>query len=269
MIFSPTDDGPENQLTAARTPEKTRLSATNIPGAAAKNVVVVMFTLAKLAYLSASPEDRRRYDALPGRQTAVDVKYCCEALYVTGRAARSPPTVVCMTAAFNGHADCLAVAWRKGMAWDEWTCNLAAKGGHVECLRFARERGCPFTREMTMWAVMGDSVECLRYTHENGCLWDMEVCDLAASLGRLDCLRYAHENGCGWDEKTTVQAAGAGHLDCLMYAHQNGCLWDGQTLLAAQDGQHWACLRYARANGCPDHRVVPLEPGTVVEPGTQ
>ena len=156
----------------------------------------------------------------------------------------------------NGRLDILMDFHRKyknQCPWNEETCITAALNGHIECLKYAHENGCPWDDWTCLSSAKNNHLECLKYAHKNGCPWDNWVCYWAAKYGHLECLKYAHENGCPWNDLTCAEAAKNGHLECLKYAHENGCLWyrESNTCPNAAANGHLDCLEYAHKNGCP------------------
>jgi hypothetical protein len=130
----------------------------------------------------------------------------------------------------------------------------AAVNGHLDCLRYAHENGCQWHISTTGYAASKGFIDCLKYAHQNGAQLNVFTTVGAAANGHLDCLSYAHKNGCVWDESTTWWAALNGHFDCLRYAHENGCDWGEKTPEKAAENRTFDCLRYAIENGCPyDH----------------
>jgi hypothetical protein len=99
----------------------------------------------------------------------------------------------------------------------------AAKNGHLECLIYAHENGCPWSVWTCANAAGNGHLDCLIYAHENGCPWDEFICTRAAENGHLYCLRYARENGCPWSIWACNGATRNGHLNCLKFLHENGC----------------------------------------------
>ena len=65
--------------------------------------------------------------------------------------------------------DCLKIAHKHNLPWDEGTCANAAYVGNLECLQ---------------------------YLHENRCPWDDATPALAARNNHFDCYKYAVDQGC-------------------------------------------------------------------------
>ena len=127
----------------------------------------------------------------------------------------------------------------------------AALNGHLDCLMYLYKNIHSRNRKTTWWAANGGHLDCLKYLHENRCPWDVNVMAQAAAQGHLECLKYLHENKCPWDSSAMGSAATHGHLNCIKYLHENGCPWADTEIWNAINNKHLDCIKYLRENRHP------------------
>lgn len=134
-----------------------------------------MFSLAKLAYLACTEDEREQYYSDPNNVTYIDVGDCCHFLlnFVKENNSLVPTNWkyedVCVIAAGLGDIDCLAAAQRFGFTWNEDTCSEAAANGQLELLKYAFENGCPWDEDTTRMALEFEHMDCFKFARENGC----------------------------------------------------------------------------------------------------
>jgi hypothetical protein len=183
-----------------------------------------------------------------------------------------------------GQLKCLKYLWEHcdeidiQYTWNEKTCISAAKNGHLDCLIYVHENGCPWSKDTCAAASSNGHLDCLKYARNNGCSWDTQTCIEAAKYGHLNILTYAKVNGCHWNMKDISEmVCDNGHLDCLKYLHSIGLeiekcsvdticknghlyiikyLWengndyfDHNSLMDVISGNHLDCLKYLHFAG--------------------